>query len=62
MLRTTRRYDPIEQNYKVENVLEKIEYANVAALQEILQRVGTQSITGEWEEKEPETQEEPVES
>jgi hypothetical protein len=57
ILRTSRRYDPIDQNYKIENVLEKIEFANVLAIQEILQRVGVQSITGEWEEKQPEEQE-----
>jgi len=47
LLRTARRYDPIESNYKIENVLEKMEYSSVAAIQEVLQLVGTQELSGE---------------
>jgi len=47
LLRTARRYDPIESNYKIENVLEKMEYSSVAAIQEVLQLVGVQELSGE---------------
>jgi hypothetical protein len=47
LLRTSRRYDPIEGNYKIENVLEKLEYTSVAAIQEVLQLVGVQELSGE---------------
>jgi hypothetical protein len=46
ILKTARRYDPLENNYKIENVLERMDYSNVQAIQEVLQHIGTQDIMG----------------
>jgi hypothetical protein len=46
ILKTARRYDPLENNYKIENVLERMDYSNVQAIQEVLQHIGTQDVMG----------------
>lgn len=46
ILKTARRYDPLENNYKIENVLERMDYSNVQAIQEVLQHLGSQDMLG----------------
>ena len=46
ILKTARRYDPLENNYKIENVLERMDYSNVQAIQEVLQHLGSQDVMG----------------
>ena len=46
VLRTARRYDPFADVYRVEHVLERLDWSLVLSVQEVLEHVGTQSPMG----------------
>ena len=46
VLRTARRYDPFSDVYRVEHVLERLDWSLVLSVQEVLERVGVQSPMG----------------
>jgi hypothetical protein len=46
VLRTARRYDPFADVYRVEHVLERLDWSLVLTIQEVLERVGVQSPMG----------------